>query len=152
NPVAGRALLVLHEHEVPDLDEAIAVRVARAGRAARNAGAVVKKDLRAGAAWTRFTHGPEVVAGRDPDDLVIGEAADLLPDPKSLVVLVVDGHQKPLRVEPVLLGHQSPGELDGDVLEVIAEREVAQHLEECVMPGRIADIVEVIVLAARAHA
>ena len=38
------------------------------------------------------------------------------------------------------------------VLEVVAEREIAQHLEEGVMPGGVADIVEVVVLAAGAHA
>ena len=34
--LAAGQLLVLHEHEVPDLDEAVAVGVGRAGRAARN--------------------------------------------------------------------------------------------------------------------
>jgi hypothetical protein len=39
-----------------------------------------------------------------------------------------------------------------DVLEVVAEGEVAEHLEEGVVPGGVADIVEVVVLAAGAHA
>src|SRR3546814_20547746 len=38
------------------------------------------------------------------------------------------------------------------VLEIVAEREVAEHLEEGVVPGGIADIVEVVVLAAGADA
>jgi hypothetical protein len=38
------------------------------------------------------------------------------------------------------------------VLEIVAEREVAEHLEEGVMTRGIADVVEVIVLAAGAHA
>ena len=38
------------------------------------------------------------------------------------------------------------------VLEVIAEGEIAQHLEEGVVPGGVADIVEIVVLAAGAHA
>src|SRR5690606_28207933 len=37
-------------------------------------------------------------------------------------------------------------------LEIIAEREIAQHFEEGEMPRREADIVEVVVLAAGAHA
>ena len=45
-----------------------------------------------------------------------------------------------------------PGKFDGAVLEVVAEREIAKHLEKGVMPRRIADIVEIVVLAARAHA
>src|SRR6185437_9501346 len=32
------------------------------------------------------------------------------------------------------------------------EAEVAEHLEECVMPGRVADVLEVVMLAARADA
>ena len=50
------------------------------------------------------------------------------------------------------LGHQVPGKLDGAVLEIVAEREIAEHLEEGVVPRRVADIVEVVVLAAGAHA
>jgi hypothetical protein len=37
-------------------------------------------------------------------------------------------------------------------LEVVAEREVAQHLEEGVVPGGVADVLQVVVLAAGAHA
>ena len=151
DPVAGSALVILHEHEIPDLDEAIAVRVVRAGRSARDLWAVIEEDFRTGAARTRIPHCPEIIRGRDADDLAVGKAADLLPDPVGLVVLVIDGHQQPCRVEPVFLRHQPPRELDRDILEVIAEREVAQHLEEGVVAGRIADVIEVVVLAAGAH-
>ena len=54
--------------------------------------------------------------------------------------------------EAELLGDQVPGELDRERLEVVAEGEIAQHLEEGVVPGGVADIVEVVVLAAGAHA
>jgi hypothetical protein len=49
------------------------------------------------------------------------------------------------------LCQQLPGELDRILLEVVAEGEVAQHLEERVVPGRIADVLQVVVLAARAQ-
>ena len=55
-------LLVLHEDEVPDLDEPVAVLVRAAGRAAGDAGAVVVEDLGAGAAGAGVAHGPEIVA------------------------------------------------------------------------------------------
>ena len=45
-----------------------------------------------------------------------------------------------------------PGVLDRLFLEIVAEREVAQHLEEGQVPGGVADIVEVVVLAAGADA
>jgi hypothetical protein len=37
-------------------------------------------------------------------------------------------------------------------LEVVAEAEVAEHLEEGVVPGRVADVLEIVVLAAGPHA
>src|SRR5262249_350566 len=38
------------------------------------------------------------------------------------------------------------------ILEVVAEREVAEHLEERVVAGGVADVVEIVVLAAGAYA
>ena len=60
--------------------------------------------------------------------------------------------QKPVAVQPELLGDQVPGKLDGLFLEIVAEREIAEHLEEGVMARGVADIFEVVVLAAGAHA
>ena len=83
---------------------------------------------------------------------LVGEAGDLLPERERLVVVVVDGDDQPLLVEAELLGDQVPGELDRAFLEVVAEREVAEHLEEGVVARGVADVVEVVVLAAGAHA
>ena len=55
-------------------------------------------------------------------------------------------------VEAILLGDQIPGKLDRLFLEVVAEGKIAEHLEEGVMARRIADVVEVVVLAAGAQA
>ncbi len=57
-----------------------------------------------------------------------------------------------LLVEAVVLGGQVPGERDRLFLEIIAEGEVAQHLEEGVVAGGVADVIQVVVLAAGAHA
>ena len=51
-----------------------------------------------------------------------------------------------------LAGHEVPGEADRVALEVVAEAEVAEHLEERVVPRGVADVLEVVVLAAGAHA
>src|SRR4030095_9412160 len=48
-------------------------------------------------------------------------------------------------------GQQLPRKADGVLFEVIAEGEVAQHLEERMVPERRADVVEIVVLAADAH-
>ena len=64
----------------------------------------------------------------------------------------IDGDQQPVLRQPEVLGDQVPGQLDGVVLEIVAEGEIAEHLEEGVVAGGVADIFEVVVLAAGAHA
>ena len=81
-----------------------------------------------------------------------GRPGDLLPEVERLVVVDIDGDRQPVLRQAEILGDQVPGELDGAVLEVVAEREVAEHLEEGVVARGVADIVEVVVLAAGAHA
>ena len=149
---AGRDLLELHEHQVPDLDEAVAGLVGAARRPARHPGPVVVEDLRARPARPGIAHRPEIVGGGDAQDPALGQPRDLPPQRERLVVLGIDRDQQPVRRQSVLPGHQVPGELDRHVLEVVAEREVAEHLEEGVVPGGVADVVEVVVLAAGAHA
>jgi hypothetical protein len=83
---------------------------------------------------------------------LIRQAGDLLPQIVGVVVVVVDRDHQPILVEPKSLRDQFPGELDRLRLEIIAEREIAEHLEERVMARGIADIVEIVVLAAGAHA
>ena len=147
-----RHLLELHEHQVPDLDEAVAVLVRAAGRAAGDVVAVVVEDLRARPAGTGFAHGPEVVRRGYAENAPFGESGDLLPQVEGVVVLGIDGDEQPVPGQAVLPGHQLPRQLDGHVLEVVAEREVAQHLEERVVAGGVADVFQIVVLAPGAHA
>ena len=75
--------------------------------------------------------------GRQPDVL--------LPDAGRFVVVEIDRHRQPRRVEaePLLVGQKLPGPVDRFALEIIAEAEVAQHLEERVVIGRAADVIDV---------
>ena len=157
-PRLVRELLVLHEHEVPDLDPAIAVAGrAQAGTAGRHleAGdvvALVKVDLAAGAAGTGVAHGPEVVLVPQPHDQGVGHPGHLAPQGPRLLVCLVDGVDEAPGVERVLPGEQLVGEGDGLLLEVVAEGEVAQHLEEGVVPRGAAHVLQIVVLAPGAHA
>jgi hypothetical protein len=65
---------------------------------------------------------------------------------------MIDGDGQPVLVEPPVAGQQGPGMGDRLVLEIIAEREIAEHLEEGMVPGGVADIVEIIMLATGPHA
>jgi hypothetical protein len=149
----------LHEDVVPDLDVAVAVLVGRAGRAAGNLRAVVVEDLGAGAAGAGVAHHPEVV-GSVARALVVADTdaalhrhADLFgPDVVGLVVLGIHRDPELVRRQLVDIDQQFPGVLDGVALEIIAEAEVAQHLEEGVVARGVADVFQVVVLAAGAHA
>ena len=71
---------------------------------------------------------------------------------RGLVVVLVDRAPEPLGRDAEVLRQKLPREADRVALEVVAEAEVAEHLEERVMARRVADVLEVVVLAARAHA
>ena len=145
-------LLILHEDEVPDFDEAVAILLRRSGRAAPDMIAMIVEDFRTGTARTAVAHRPEIILGRDADDAVFGKPGDLLPQLERLVIGMIDRRGQPVRGQAPFLGQQGPGMGDRLFLEIVAEAEIAQHLEEGVVPRGIADIVEIIMLAAGAHA
>src|SRR5579883_2874285 len=76
---AGWAFLELHEHQVPELNEPVTVLVWAARRAAGHMWAVVVEQLRTWPAWAGVSHPPKIGVG-EPDDLLIRQAGDLLPD------------------------------------------------------------------------
>ena len=134
--------VVLHEHQVPDLDEALG---AAEGRAALGpvGGALVEVDLRARTARAGVAHLPEVVVahasgcargGRRRASRQISSASS------SLSCTVIHSRSPSM---PEHLGDQLPGVGDGLLLEVVAEAEVAEHLEERAVPVGGADDVDV---------
>lgn len=129
---------VLHEDQVPDFEVAVLV----GDRAAILAvfGAPVVVDLRAGATGPGYAHVPVVVLAVTELDALFGDPGDATPDLGGLRIGFVGGDPDAFGVEPVAaillrLGDQLPGEGDRALLEVIAEGEVAGHLEEGVVPG-----------------
>src|SRR4029079_10300733 len=70
-------------------------------------------------------------------DVVVGQA-NFAPVPVRLVIREKDCRVQALRRDLIHPSEQLPGELDGTLLEVITEAEVAQHLERRAM-RRIAD-------------
>ena len=141
----------LHEDQVPDLDVAIAIFVRAARRATGDIFAVVIEDLGGRATRAGVAHLPEVVLVETREAVLID--ADLVePDVTGFVIADVHGDPQLLLRQAEFFGQKLPGELDGFALEVVAEAEVAQHLEEGVVTGGIADVVQVIVLATGAHA
>ena len=68
--------------------------------------------------------------------------ACLPPQLEGLVVGVVHGGVEPYRRETEAAGHELQGEGDGLPLEVVANAEIAEHLEEGHV-GRVADLLDV---------
>ncbi len=155
--VAVRVAVVLHEDEVPDLQELsllaqlLELLPGHLG-AALALGAQVEVDLAARAAGAGVGHLPEVVLVAQPEDALRLHPGDLQPQLLGLVVGVVHRHPQPLLRDAVLLRQQLPREADGVALEVVAEREVAEHLEKGVVPRGHSHLLQVVVLAARPYA
>ena len=150
-------LVELHEHEVPELHEAVARRVAERAAVGAERRTAVDVQLATRAARTGVAHLPVVVLVAEPLDALHRHADDLVPDRLGLVVGLVDGHPDAVAVEAPAAGRrvardEVPAPRDGRLLEVVAEAEVAEHLEEHEVPLRAADVVEVVVLATGAGA
>ena len=114
--------------------------------------AAVDMDLGARTAGPRDAHVPEVVLSSEPQNTLGSNTHLIHPDLFRLVVGLVDGEPELFGVHPPALGDQFPRPRADLGLVVVAEAEVAQHLEEGQVPGGSPDLLEVVVFAARADA
>src|SRR5690606_35543189 len=96
-------------------------------------------------------HLPEVVLIAEPVDPIGGQSGNLLPELPRLFVGVMNGDAELVgaQTQVRIAGDELPGEADGVALEVVAERKVAEHLEERVVAPGKAHLLEIVVLAAR---
>ena len=140
--------VVLDEHEVPELDVALAPLGGPATGPVL--GPPVEIDLRTWAAWARLAHLPEVVLVESLQSSR-EQARDVAPERFGLVVGDVDGDPEVLRIKTELPGEQLPRVGDRQVLEVVAETEVPEHLEEGHMTRRGSGHVDVDGAHARLH-
>ena len=145
--------LELHEDQIPDLHEApglarrVVVRVLGRARPSRS-GSPSRVHTARCRPSTRSS--PSRRGGRSS---ISGRSDPVAPDVEGLVVVLEDRDDEIFRPEkPTPFGQQRPGELDRLFLEVVAEGEVPEHLEEGVVARRAADVLEVVVLARHAHA
>ncbi len=132
--------LVLHEHVVPDLDMPLLVDLGTPRAPVLRA--AVDVDLRARPGGARRVRRPVVVelaAANDP----LPRHADVLPDVDGLVVGLEHRHPQPVGVDAPGLGHQLVPPTAGLALEVVAEGEVAEHLEERAVARRVTDVLDV---------
>ena len=149
--VVVAVVVELGEDDVPDLHIAVAVAAdGAAGLAAAVLFAAVVVNFRAGAARTGAML-PEVVLLAELEDAVLGDTDLLVPDAERLVVggcgLVAGENRgiQAVRVEADPLGarQEFPRPVDGLGLEIVAEREVAEHFKVRAVARGVADVLDV---------
>ena len=145
-------LVVLHENQVPKLHETITMRVAKRSAIGTECRAAIDMDLATRATRAGVAHLPEVVFVAESLNAIHRNTDLFVPDRFRFVVAVVNRDPQPVAIDTKRLGGQLPAPRDDFLLEVVAETEVAQHLEEDEMPLGATDIVEVVVLATSTRA
>ncbi len=142
----------LHEDKIPDFDVAITVLIGRTWRTTRDILTMIEEDLAARTTGTRVAHRPEIVfCSKSPKARRVN-LHFLEPDVSGFVVVLENRHPEAFLGQSQGLRQELPGIPDRFALEVITETEIAEHLEERVMPRGIAHILKVVVLPARTHA
>ena len=142
--------LKLHEHEVPDLhdDPRLAQDLEALGvqRPTLTIRAQVIVELRTGAARARVRHLPEIVPVAQAEDPRRWHPCLRLPELEGLVVGVMNGHIQTVRIHSQRLCQKGPCILDGLLLEIVPEGEVAEHLEEGVVTRGLTHLLKIVVL------
>ena len=113
---------------------------------------MIIKNLTTGATRSGITHSPEVIAGADPGKALSGHTDLAKPNICGFVVFFKNRNPEFFRWQTVTFGQQCPSMLDGLTLEVVAKTEVTQHLEKCMVPGGITNVIEIVMLAACTYA
>ena len=142
----GAVLLavVLSKHEVPELQEAVAVATGLAvGLAAADLLAHVKVDLGARTAGAGGASGPEVVVLAQTGDVVLGNAQGA-PHVVGLVVLGKDGEVQAIKRQLELLGDELKSPSAGLLLRDATKGEITEHLEEGQVTAILTDAVDVV--------
>ncbi len=113
---------------------------------------MIEKDFTAGAAGTRVPHRPEVVLGAHPGESIRVHPHRLQPDFCGFVVVLEHRNPESLLRKLEHIGEKFPGKPDGVFLEVVAEAEIAEHLEKRVVTCCVTHVFEVVVFTAGTNA
>ena len=84
---------------------------------------------------------PEVIF--QTNNTFIRDAYDIVPDMIGFVIFGINGDPKLIRRQFQLFGQKFPSPGNGFLLEIVAEREVAEHFKERMVTGRTAYVVDV---------
>jgi hypothetical protein len=149
--------LELHEDEVPHLHPPAAIG-GRLLAECRKIGVVAVEVVNLGARPARagLAHLPEIVLHPEAQNSPVVEARDLFPEGARVFVrsqyrvagiAAKDCHDETIFRHAETLRKKLPCEGDRVFLEIVAEAEIAEHLEERVVACRDAHVFEVVMLA-----
>ena len=113
---------------------------------------MVVKNLGTWTAGSGIAHAPEIILGADTGKTVRINADFFQPDLFGLAILIVNRDPEPCGRNAQHTGQKLPRELNGLTLEIVPEAEIAQHLEEGVMPCSVADILKIVMFATGTNA
>ena len=139
-----QVMVILHEHQVPQLHIAVAhIPACHSVGAVRRAIVSQAAILRA-VVVVQFAARPArpLIARRPPPVLVVPKAVHpiggyplSLPQPARLFVGLVNRRRELVQRYAVALGHKLNGEIHRALLEIIAYAEIAQHLKQRIVRG-----------------
>ena len=147
--VAFRVPVVLHEDQVPNFQESVAVAIHTAIRLTAAVGiTAIQVNLAAGAARSCVAHGPKILFFTQPDHSFVGNTNLFVPQIIGFIVICINRSVEFLRRQAITIGHQVPGKIDCLFFKVVPEGEIPEHFEKGMVSGRIPDVLQVVVLSA----
>src|SRR3984893_5762950 len=158
--LARRVAIELDENEIRQLDETRAsldidrafFGSIRVTTPVASGLAAIDMNLRARAAWPGLAHLPEIVLRAAAQNSFARQKSQIEPGLFCFVVVLIDRRPKSFGVDAPDFGDQLPVKFDRLALVVVAERPIAEHLEERVMVRIAADRFEIVVLAGNPQA
>ena len=146
-------MIILHEYEIPEFYEPFGLAVDHIIRTNAEILTAIEVHFRGRSAWPNVAHRPEIVLFPETQNTAVFEfRRDFAPKAICFVVSLIDGCIQTILRQLQIFGYPFPREVYGFLFEVIAEGEVPQHLEERVVAGRPADIVQIIMFASGSNA
>src|SRR5947199_4249267 len=111
----------------------------------------VVMNLRARSARSRITHLPKIVFFIQTQYAVASDAGTGNPELCRVIIFTENRDPQLVDRQFEFSCQKCPRVIDGLFLEVSAERKISEHLEKGLVPPRMSDVVQVVVLAASAH-
>ena len=135
-------VIKLREYDVPDFHVTVALAAHDVLRAVSVLLTTIIVDL---GTWSARSGAvlPEVVFLTELVDVVLRDMHHILPDVIRLLIVYINRRIQTVRIQADTLGQELPCPWNRFLLEVIAEREVSEHLKEGTVAGCLTNILQV---------